>query len=85
MGPEEFRKGNFYSNLENSGAIFHPLSSLYFLFGLSHAAVKRTNAAIDLTAELNGMSQDGLDAVVAKLMVRELNDAYITRRKGTTH
>ena len=38
-----------------------------------------------LTAELNGFPQDGLDEVVAKFMVRELNDAYIDRRRGTTH
>lgn len=38
-----------------------------------------------LTAELNGIPQDGFDEVVARFMVRELNDAYIARRKGTTH
>jgi hypothetical protein len=38
-----------------------------------------------LTAEVNGISQDGLDEVVAKFMTNELNEAYITRRKGTTH
>ncbi|UDF29954.1 UNVERIFIED_ORG: hypothetical protein LHK14_01145 [Roseateles sp. XES5] len=38
-----------------------------------------------LTAELNGVPQDGLDEVVAKFMTNELNDAYITRRTGTTH
>lgn len=38
-----------------------------------------------LTAEVNGIPQDGLDEVVVKFMVRELNDAYIARRKGTTH
>ncbi|MGB3814007.1 MAG: hypothetical protein WA950_12350 [Shinella sp.] len=38
-----------------------------------------------LTAEVNGIPQDGLDEVVVKFMVRELNDVYIARRKGTTH
>lgn len=38
-----------------------------------------------LTAEVNGIPQDGFDEVVARFMVRELNDAYIERRKGTTH
>lgn len=38
-----------------------------------------------LTAEVNGVPQDGLDEVVVKFMVRELNDVYIARRKGTTH
>lgn len=38
-----------------------------------------------LTAEVNGIPQDGLDEVVAKFMTNELNEAYITRRKGTTH
>jgi hypothetical protein len=38
-----------------------------------------------LTAEVNGVPQDGLDAVVAKFMAQELNDAYVTRRKGTMH
>jgi hypothetical protein len=37
------------------------------------------------TAELNGVPQDGLDEVFAEYMVRDLNEVYIARRKGTTH
>lgn len=38
-----------------------------------------------LTAEINGVPQDGLDEVVANYMVRDLNEVYIARRDGTTH
>jgi hypothetical protein len=38
-----------------------------------------------LTAEINGVPQDGLDEVVANYMVRDLNEVYIARRGGTTH
>lgn len=38
-----------------------------------------------LTAEVNGIPQDGLDKVVGEYMVRDLNEVYIARRKGTTH
>ena len=38
-----------------------------------------------LTAEVNGLPQDGQSEVVARFMAKELNEAYIARRKGTTH
>lgn len=38
-----------------------------------------------LTAEVNGVPQDGLDMEVARFMAGDLNDVYIARRKGTTH
>lgn len=38
-----------------------------------------------LTAEVNGIPQDGQSEVVARFMAKELNDAYVTRRKGITH
>lgn len=38
-----------------------------------------------LTAEVNGVPQDGLDIEQADDLVDLLNDAYIERRKGTTH
>ncbi|MGQ3214815.1 MAG: hypothetical protein ACT6U0_06335 [Shinella sp.] len=38
-----------------------------------------------LTAEVNGVPQDGLDIEVADDLVDLLNAEYIARRKGTTH
>lgn len=38
-----------------------------------------------LTAEVNGIPQGGQSELVARFMVRELNEAYIARRKGSTH
>ncbi|MGB3813002.1 MAG: hypothetical protein WA950_07225 [Shinella sp.] len=38
-----------------------------------------------LTAELNGIPQDGLAFEVARYMVGDLNNVYIARRNGTTH
>ena len=38
-----------------------------------------------LTAEVNGLPQDGLDIEVADDLVDLLNAEYIARRKGTTH
>jgi len=38
-----------------------------------------------LTAEVNGLPQDGLDIGHADDLVDLLNHEYIARRKGTTH
>jgi hypothetical protein len=38
-----------------------------------------------LTAEVNGVPQDGLAMQVAEHRVGDLNEEYIARRKGTTH
>ena len=38
-----------------------------------------------LTAEVNGIPQDGLDIEQADDLVDLLNAEYIARRKGTTH
>lgn len=38
-----------------------------------------------LTAEVNGVPQDGLDIETADDLVDLLNAEYIARRKGTTH
>jgi hypothetical protein len=38
-----------------------------------------------LTAEVNGVPQDGQSEIVARFMVKELNEVYIARREGTTH
>ncbi|MGX5719885.1 hypothetical protein [Shinella zoogloeoides] len=38
-----------------------------------------------LTAEVNGVPQDGLDIEIADDLVDLLNAEYIARRKGTTH
>ena len=38
-----------------------------------------------LTAEVNGVPQDGLNIEVADDLVDLLNAEYIARRKGTTH
>lgn len=38
-----------------------------------------------LTAEVNGVPQDGLDIEAADDLVDLLNAEYIARRKGTTH
>ncbi|MGQ3214931.1 hypothetical protein [Shinella sp.] len=38
-----------------------------------------------LTAEVNGVPQDGLDIEVADDLVELLNAEDIARRKGTTH
>lgn len=38
-----------------------------------------------LTAEVNGVPQDGLDIETADDLVDLLNAEYIARRRGTTH